>query len=661
MSQSIAAVVHAAVTFIRRGWRVVPIVPGTKKCTLPDWPSQRIAEAEVEGAFGDGSGLGILLGEPSGELVDVDLDDVTAVGLAHHFLPQTGLVHGRPGKPRSHYYYIAGGVKTVRFKDTAGRTIVELRGTGCQTVVPPSLHPSGEAHRWEEDGEPANVPADELFARVRALAVCGLLAQHWPAQGSRHDAALAAGGYLLRRGIPEEMVIRIVGLAARRAGDDQVADRKRAVVDSAASIERGDPTTGGPTLASLLGDDVVKRLNEWLGGADIPVIDVTVQHLPRQTREAWAALMAANEPPRLFVTNGRLVRLVNGDGGHVSMCVLQEDGLRHELARAAQFVARGNKGKRDEFPPRDVVRDMLANPAPPVPVLRGPVTAPTFMADGRLLVAPGYDRVAQLYYAPRPGFVPPSVPEAPTVEDLARAIERLRGGLLGDFPFTCDADRAHTLAFLIEPFVRPLIGGPTPLYVFDKSTPGSGASLLVECTAMVFLGTPPDMMAETRSDDEWRKRITAALTTAPTHLVIDNLRARLDSGALAMAITTGRMTDRRLGETAMVSQAVTCTWAVTGNNVQVSMELARRAVRIRLDAKVERPWERTGFQHPNLREWVRANRGGFRVGRTHPCPGMARRRTAPAYRHARWLRAVVPRPRRYPRRGGHRRVSREPA
>ena len=46
-----------------------------------------------------------------------------------------------------------------------------------------------------------------------------------------------------------------------------------------------------------------------------------------------------------------------------------------------------------------------------------------------------------------------------------------------------------------------------------------------------------------------------------------------------------------------------------GNNPAVSNEISRRTVRIRLDAKVDRPWLRDGFAIPNLREWVAENRG----------------------------------------------------
>jgi hypothetical protein len=54
---------------------------------------------------------------------------------------------------------------------------------------------------------------------------------------------------------------------------------------------------------------------------------------------------------------------------------------------------------------------------------------------------------------------------------------------------------------------------------------------------------------------------------------------------------------------------VRCAWVATGNNPGTSTEMARRTVRIRMDAKQDRPWLRTEFRHPNLREWATSNRG----------------------------------------------------
>jgi hypothetical protein len=67
-------------------------------------------------------------------------------------------------------------------------------------------------------------------------------------------------------------------------------------------------------------------------------------------------------------------------------------------------------------------------------------------------------------------------------------------------------------------------------------------------------------------------------------------------------------TDRMLGETRTVRVPVRLTWIIAGNNPQLSNEISRRCVRIRLDAKVERPQSRIGFKHADLEGWVKANR-----------------------------------------------------
>jgi hypothetical protein len=64
-----------------------------------------------------------------------------------------------------------------------------------------------------------------------------------------------------------------------------------------------------------------------------------------------------------------------------------------------------------------------------------------------------------------------------------------------------------------------------------------------------------------------------------------------------------------LGQTATIRLPVRCTWIATGNNLELSDEIAPRSVWIRLETNVERPWERTGFRHPQLRRWVRKHRG----------------------------------------------------
>jgi hypothetical protein len=108
------------------------------------------------------------LGDKFGS-TDVDCDCPEASRAARKLLPETGLIFGRQSKPFSHFFYRSDPpVRTVQFIDPLDdSTLVELRGLSCdgsvglQTVVPQSIHETGEPVRFEQgfEGIPANVDA----------------------------------------------------------------------------------------------------------------------------------------------------------------------------------------------------------------------------------------------------------------------------------------------------------------------------------------------------------------------------------------------------------------------------------------------------------------------------------------------------------------------
>ena len=199
----------AARSLIARGFRVVPIAHKFKRPRLLGWTSLRIGLDDVGDHFGDGpANVGVMLGEPSGWLVDVDLDCDEAVELADEMLPPTGAVSGREGRERSHRWYIAEGAETRRWSDpVAGGAIVELRSTGAQTVVGPSVHPDGSRYHPLE-GEPARLDAAELAEALNELAASVVQIRHPsrkpeaptlpPVAPTRDNAASRAAAYLDR-------------------------------------------------------------------------------------------------------------------------------------------------------------------------------------------------------------------------------------------------------------------------------------------------------------------------------------------------------------------------------------------------------------------------------------------------------------------------------
>jgi hypothetical protein len=343
-------------------------------------------------------------------------------------------------------------------------------------------------------------------------------------------------------------------------------------------------------------------------------LDAGEKHLPTITTLAWERLQIANsKDPSIFTFGNEPTRIDSGEHGEPLPRPVTEDRLIHELARATQWDRYNERAKErlPAMPPRPVAKDMLASRSFPLPPLRGIVQSPVFAADGSLSTKQGYHAAAKLYYAPEPGFRVPDVPEDPTAQQLRDAVSLIIDEVLGDFPFTSDSERAHAFEFILLPSCIELVGGPTPIHLFEKPTAGTGAGLLVSTGSLIATGRHPAMMTEGRDEDEWRKRITATLRDSPTFVVIDNLRRTLDSAALSSVVTSTSWIDRKLGVSENLRLPVRCVWAATGNNPAMSSEIARRVVRIRMDAKTDRPWQRTAFRHDNLPAWILENRGAL--------------------------------------------------
>lgn len=162
-------ILEAARGYLARGWRIVPIPYKQKRPILKGWRELTINADNLAEYFSQPANVGLMLGESSGGLVNIDLDCPESLELAERFLPPTPCKTGRPSRLASHWWYIAPGAKTKQCKDPETKAmIVELRSTGGQTVVGPSIHPTGEQYD-ELAGTPAAVSAEELLKAVTAL------------------------------------------------------------------------------------------------------------------------------------------------------------------------------------------------------------------------------------------------------------------------------------------------------------------------------------------------------------------------------------------------------------------------------------------------------------------------------------------------------------
>lgn len=238
---------------------ITPLKKRTKEPFIKDWNSKKGIDMDVFDNDKD-LNVGLVLGENSDGVVDVDIDEPGLISIAQSVLPSSGVRFGRPSKPSSHYLYRINGDlgATRRYNDpepTTGvsATIIELRSTGCCTMVPPSVHPSGEkvefepGHGLTEIGFKFTVTWEELEKPVAELAATGLLLRRWD-QGKRHNLSLALGGALARAGWDEERAQGFVSRVAQAARDNEIADRERAVADSFEKVRARQPATGVPLV-----------------------------------------------------------------------------------------------------------------------------------------------------------------------------------------------------------------------------------------------------------------------------------------------------------------------------------------------------------------------------------------------------------------------------
>src|SRR5215212_6762332 len=203
---------RAAERYLRAGLAVISIPAGKKNPNRGGWQTERWTVEDIPQCWSNGQNIGVLTGEPSGWLVDVDLDCAEAVKIAGRFLDPT-LTSGRESTPDNHWWYRAEGIGSTSFEDLGGETVLEIRSSGRQTVVAPSLHPSGERYMWSASGlEFARVEAEALLRDCRELATAALVARVLPS-GGRHKFGLALAGFLLRRKLEPETVAKIMHAA----------------------------------------------------------------------------------------------------------------------------------------------------------------------------------------------------------------------------------------------------------------------------------------------------------------------------------------------------------------------------------------------------------------------------------------------------------------
>jgi hypothetical protein len=603
------ALAAAAQWYAKKGWPVFPCVPGGKKPLTGHGYQDATTDPATVRAWWDrwpDANIGIATGAAGLVVVDCDVKN-GAPGLEswRDLRGELGFSDATPTVETPsgglHIYYLANG-RNISCSASKLAPGVDIRAQGGYVVAPPSRTPLG-TYGWALGCRPTELallplpkPLSELESD-NGQRTAPPIGDGIP-QGQRNATLASLAGSMRRRGMSQEAIEAALLVENTRCSPPMPEGEVLAV---AASIGRYAPAAEGDPPPALPG---------W------PRLDAGIRTLQILSDMAWNALLAANDPPRLFLHGGGPSRLEHGEEGP-ALRPLTADALRHEAARSADWYSnRKVDGVWREVPaqpPKDTIVDMLAYPAEALrlPPLDRIVGAPVYAADGTLQAMPGYHPAGRVFV--NTDMPLPSISSSPTTAEVQAAVA-LFDELVADFPFCNGADRAGAFALALLPFVRDMIDGPTPLHLIEAPAAGTGKGLLAAALLMPALGDGLGSMTQGRDEDEWRKRITTRLREGKAALLIDNLTQPLDSGTLSSALTAWPFWgDRQLGTLEALNLPVRCAWVATANNPVLSTEIARRCVRIRIDAKQDRPFQRepSAFVHPDLRTWARAERSNL--------------------------------------------------
>jgi hypothetical protein len=341
----------------------------------------------------------------------------------------------------------------------------------------------------------------------------------------------------------------------------------------------------------------------------LPELDLDAD--PVAVARELAALIAQR---RDILLNGYTpVRVVHEQGQDPHAVELSPEAVRtyaYEICRCVKTV----KDKIVETPLGNDIAKLYLNGLEGqwgLRPLRGISTSPLLSADGGLRSANGYDEETGLWCHSVPAVL---VPDQPTKDDAQRALLVLRQAFW-TFPFE-DAqtvfdgtlevnvvdlsqpprlDESTHLAALMTSVCRPCLS-LAPGFLYDApqySGAGTGKGLLVKSACIVGSGSAPSAMTAGHDQDELDKRLTAAAIEARPAIYLDNFnRGTLESATLASFLTEDPARVRVLGQSKTVPLNTRAFVAITGNAVQIAEDIARRVLKICIDAKMEDPEQR---------------------------------------------------------------------
>ena len=251
----------------------------------------------------------------------------------------------------------------------------------------------------------------------------------------------------------------------------------------------------------------------------------------------------------------------------------------------------------DEF--QNEARELRAVYEMPLPIWRGDGENKTIE-----LLSTGYDADAKVLILGTLDFDRELDP-AEAHAWLSGALREIPWAELADNPADPNPrSLAVHIAAMLSPFAGLLVGEQSrrPMFCYIADQVGSGKSMLARMALAPVFGEPAPVNADLRPD-EFEKRIESAILEQRPYLFLDDCK-KFKSPVLNMLLTSGRVSTRKMGGNDMPELPNRMQLVATGNGLELSADLDRRAV----IADLHYPGDalKRRFAKPITEEWLHA-------------------------------------------------------
>ncbi len=621
----------------RCGWTMTPT--RGKKAYRPGWQTERLGCEEMAEMLCDRltENIGVLLGSPSGWLIDVDLDHPLAVEIADDYLPATGAVFGHASKRRSHWLYIVTApVETQQHRIPGTKTmIVELRSSGTQTVFPGSVHDSGEPIEWDTDNEPTRVTPEELSQAVARLAdavrgklgntitpprtnghaptphtndrantldrdkiidrAANYLAKIPPAisgQGGQ-DATFHAACELFRFGLTDAEARRLFDDFNSRC-EPPWSDHD---INHKLSDARDEVVTAGEfgcRLTNNRSPSPTRSTNHQPAGEqseppDEQHDDQPESRLPAITLPGGSTTIteSATRFGNLFAKTGHTYRrgdsvseLSHDQDGQPILSIVKPARLASSLESVAKLTAiKKTKDGFEEVPTTcsETTARLILNAGEflnRLPSIHVLSPCPVIVErDGQLITIVGYDRESGVLAAGEP---PPNI----SIDDARKLLDEITA----DFRYTSPADRSRHLASIITPalVLGGLLGGRAPVDLTEANESQAGKGYRNKLTSAIFNMKLKTITQRKSGVGGIEESFSSALVSGAAFICLDNLRDKVDLPALESFLTEDVFMARVPYSGDIEIDARRIIVMLTSNKAEITTDLANRSGIVRI-------------------------------------------------------------------------------